>query len=156
MIRKIRAAASSCSGRMPPMAWAERAALALDRARRRGREVAGLITVDVEPDERTFPPDDPQPWTGFAQMTEKAGPLRERLSEITGAPVAFSWFLRMDPQVKRAWGSHTWAADEYAEQLEALQADGDELGLHTHTWRIDEQRKEWIADYADQEWAEHW
>ena len=37
----------------------------------------------------------------------------------------------------------------------ALEAAGDEIALHTHTWRIDEERQEWIADFADQAWAEH-
>ena len=114
-----------------------------------------VIMVDLEPDERTFPPDDPQPWRGFEQMAEKVGPLRERLAQITGAPVAFSWFLRMDPQVERTWGSSTWAAEQYATELAALHAAGDELALHTHTWRIDEERKEWVADFADPAWAEH-
>src|SRR6188768_995106 len=102
------------------MARGQRAALVLDRIRRRGGDVPVMVTVDVEPDERTFPPDEPRPWSGFAQMTEKVGPLRERLAAITGTPVSFSWFLRMDPQVERAWGSATWAAEEYATQLESL------------------------------------
>src|SRR3712207_3043738 len=122
MIRKISAATFACSDTIREMSWEQTAALALDRVRRRGREVPVVVTVDVEPDERTFPPDEPKPWNGFAQMAEKAGPLRERLAAITGSPVAFSWFLRMDTQVERAWGSHTWAADEYRSQIEALEA----------------------------------
>ena len=137
------------------MARGQKAALALDRVRRRGTDVPVIVAVDVEPDDRTFPPDEPRPWSGFAQMAEKAGPLRERLAEITGSPVAFSWFLRMDPQVERTWGSFTWAADEYRAQIESLEAAGDEIALHTHTWRIDEERGEWIADFGDPAWTEH-
>ena len=137
------------------MSWGEKAALALDRVRRRGHEVPVIVTVDVEPDERTFPPDEPRPWSGFAQMAEKVKPLRERLAEITGAPVAFSWFMRMDPQVERTWGSSTWAAEEYADALADFEEAGDELGVHTHTWRIDEERKEWLAEFADHAYIDH-
>jgi hypothetical protein len=138
-----------------PVDWGKRAALALDRVRRRGRRVPVVILVDVEPDKRTFPPDEPHPWSGFELMAEQVGPLRERLSEITGEPVSLSWFMRMDPQVERTWGSPTWAAEEYGKQFAELEAAGDELALHTHTWRIDEDRGEWIADFADAGYAEH-
>ena len=137
------------------MELGKQAALALDRVRRRGREVPVVIAVDLEPDKRTFPPDEPRPWSGFEGMVEKVGPLRERLAQITGEPVVFSWFLRMDPQVKRTWGSFTWAAEKYEKELAVFQEAGDEMGLHTHTWRIDEERGEWVADFGDLAWAEH-
>lgn len=130
------------------------AARGADRLRRRGREVPVVLGVDLEPDGRTFPPDEPRPWAGFEQLAERMPALRERLAEVNGAPIAFTWFLRMDPQVERTWGSASWVAERYANQLAALREAGDELALHTHTWRIDEEANEWFADYMDPAWAE--
>jgi len=61
-----------------------------------------VLTVDVEPDGRDEHP--AGTWHGFvacAQMLERARP---RLRELTGAAVAFNWFLRMDPQVEALCG----------------------------------------------------
>ena len=114
-----------------------------------------VVGVDIEPDERLFSPDDNKPWKGFERIVELVDPLRTRLQQVTGGPVAFTWFLRMDPQVERTWGFPAWAAERYSSELQALRDAGDEIGLHTHTWRLDEERGEWIAEYADQAWAEH-
>jgi hypothetical protein len=48
-----------------------------------------VLCVDVEPDERTFDPDRPAPaWLGFERAVERLPRLRERLGQLTGAPVA--------------------------------------------------------------------
>lgn len=114
-----------------------------------------VVGIDVEPDARVFPPDAPKPWRGFEQITERLPALRERLQEVNGRPVAFTWFLRMDPQVEIAWGSATWVVEQHGDRLARLRAAGDELGIHTHAWRLDEERAGWVGDYADHAWAEH-
>jgi hypothetical protein len=86
---------------------------------------------------------------------ERAAALRDRLSEATGSPAAFTWFLRMDPQVAETWGSPTWAAERYRDTLVGLIDCGDELGLHTHTWRWHGPTGTWVADFQDAVWAEH-
>jgi hypothetical protein len=126
----------------------------LDRARRR-TEVPIVLCVDVEPDLRVFDRGDARPWKGFERFVERAASLRDRLSRNTGSPAALTWFLRMDPQVAETWGSPAWVAETYADALAELVACGDELGLHTHTWRWDGETEAWIADYQDQVWAEH-
>jgi hypothetical protein len=130
------------------------ACLLLDRVRRHS-EVPVVLCVDAEPDLRVFDRRDAQPWTGFERFIERLPSLRDRLSGLTGGPVALTWFLRMDPQIAETWGSPAWVAEAYADALAELVACGDELALHTHTWRWDEQIGTWIADYRDQEWAEH-
>jgi hypothetical protein len=125
-----------------------------DLARRR-TELPVVICIDVEPDDRTFDPSDPRPWRGFERLVELLPGLRRRLSEATQAPAAFTWCLRMDPQVAEAWGSPTWVADTYANALAELTASGDELGLHTHNWRLEPAERHWIADHEDQAWGEH-
>jgi hypothetical protein len=36
-----------------------------------------------------------------------------------------------------------------------MQRARDEIGLHTHAWRWDDAAREWISDFADQNWIEH-
>lgn len=113
-----------------------------------------VFCIDVEPDERMFDPSGPPPpWLGFERFVERLPRLRERLAESTGRPVAVSWFLRMDEQVERTWGSREWAAGKYGEVLDGLVRDGDGLGLHTHPWRWDEGKGDWYAEYTDTAWA---
>lgn len=127
---------------------------ALD-ARRRHGDLPIVLCVDVEPDLRVFPRDSPSAWSGFEAFLSRLPSLRGRLTEATGRPAALTWFLRMDPQVAESWGSPGWTAQTYGAELEALLAEGDELGLHTHTWRWDAGGETWIADYADESWIGH-
>jgi len=122
-------------------------------SRRPGTPV--VFCVDVEPDPRVLDRADPGYFAGFERLVERLPLLRERLSEATGEPAAFTWFLRMDPQVAETWGSPTWPAERYRAVLAELTERGDELGLHTHTWRRDTGADEWFADYQDRSWAEH-
>ena len=114
-----------------------------------------VFCVDIEPDPRVFDAADPDSFAGFERLMGRLPQLRERLSEASGKPAAFTWFLRMDPQVAEAWGSPTWPAETYGAVFAELTERGDELGLHTHTWRRDTRADEWFADYQDPIWAEH-
>lgn len=125
----------------------------VDRARRR-RDLPIVLCVDVEPDERAFPPGSLPTWRGFERFLEQLPALRERLSGFTQAPVAFSWFLRMDPQIAETWGAPAWVVETYWDALDELTRAGDEFGLHTHPWRWDAEATEWVADFEDPEWAE--
>src|SRR6266851_7664512 len=125
----------------------------LDRARRHS-DLPIVVCVDVEPDARAFEPGPVPTWLGFERFLERLPALRERLSELTQAPVAFSWFLRMDPQIAETWGSPAWVVEAYGDALDELTRAGDEIGLHTHPWRWDAEATEWVADFEDPAWAE--
>jgi hypothetical protein len=114
-----------------------------------------VLCIDVEPDPRVFSPHDPPPWAGAERFLERVPTLRERLAGLTGAPAAFTWCLRMDPQIEGTWGTAGWVAEAYGPALAELVAAGDELGLHTHTWRWDTEAGEWFADFGDDGWAVH-
>ena len=121
----------------------------------RRRETPVILCIDVEPDPRVVDRSEPPPWAGFEGFVERLRALRERLSKASGTAATFTWFLRMDPQVAKTYGSPTWVSERYAGELADLTRSGDEVGLHTHLWRWDSQAAEWIADYQDPAWAEH-
>ncbi len=81
--------------------------------------------------------------------------MRDRLSEATGKPAAFTWGLRMDPQVAETYGSASWVADKHGDLLEKLTDAGDELAVHTHVWRWDSEGRLWVNDFQDPAWGEH-
>ena len=91
-----------------------------------------LICIDVEPDDREIDPDVRHDWKGFEKSYEFFTQLRPRLKAVTGSPVHFSWFLRMDPQIDHTYGSPTYVVTRYRDLLQKLSMMGDELGLHTH------------------------
>jgi hypothetical protein len=94
------------------------------------------------------------PWAAFEELLPRIDALRARLARRTRAPASFSWFLRMDPQIAEAWGSPGWVAEHYGTELADLEAHGDEMGVHTHTWRWDAKPGTWVRD-QDPAWEEH-
>ncbi len=52
------------------------------------------------------------------------------------------------------WGSPGWAAEHYATEFAGLESHGDQLGLHTHTWRWHAGTNGWVRDH-DPAWEEH-
>jgi hypothetical protein len=126
----------------------------MDRIRPRA-EVPVVLCVDVEPDPRVYDPSERPPWLGFESLLREMPALRDRIEVASGRPAKFCWFIRMDPQIEDTWGSAAWAADAYGDALAELMDGGDEIGLHSHTFRLDEGAGEWVADYGDASWSEH-
>lgn len=124
------------------------------RARPAG-ELPIVVSIDVEPDGRAIDPRSPGGWDGFNELLRVMPALRERVSAATGAPAAFTWCLRMDPQIEAGWGSATWVAEAYADELAGLEAEGDSLALHTHDWRWNTEHQDWTALNEDPAWDEH-
>ena len=114
-----------------------------------------IMCIDVEPDTREIDPRDRSDWTGFVRAYQFFKQLRPKLESATRAPVRFSWFLRMDPQIEHTYGSPSWVVARYPEIFRELNSAGDELGLHTHAWRWDDPSGRWVVDHANQEWIEH-
>lgn len=118
------------------------------------RRVPVILCVDVEPDDHVYPPDDPSPWRGFELLTERIERLRGSLSALTDQPARFTWFLRMDPQIQEAYGDPAFIADRHRGFFERVRERGDEVGVHPHAWRWDQERRVWIADHGDPDWVE--
>jgi hypothetical protein len=113
-----------------------------------------VLCCDVEPDLRTFKRGVAGRWTAFEELLPRIQALRERVANLTGVAASFSWFLRMDPQVADTWGSPGWVAEQYATAFADLESHGDQLGLHTHTWRWHAGAGGWVRD-QDPAWEEH-
>ncbi len=119
------------------------------------RKIPVIICIDVEPDEREIDSAIAKDWQGFEETFKFFSNLRAPLEEATGAPVSFSWFFRMDPQIEHTYGLSWWVVRRYGEAIRQLELAGDELGLHTHAWRWDGGLHKWIVDHGDQKWINH-
>lgn len=115
------------------------------------RRIPFVLALDAEPDEQQVPLDERRPWAGFEIALEWVGPVRDRLSAMTGRQANFGWFLRVDHQIEIAYGSRHWVADAHGGDLDDLTRKGDELGIHPHGWRL-ENDGSWIVDLGD-EWV---
>ncbi|OOZ38900.1 hypothetical protein [Solemya elarraichensis gill symbiont] len=96
-------------------------------------------------------------WPGFLNLADYLLSLRPRLEDATGRPVRYNWCLRLDPQIEEFFGCADWVLKEHGLLLEKFLEDGDEICVHVHPWRPVQRwfRRTWLADYVDQEWAEH-
>jgi hypothetical protein len=119
------------------------------------RKIPIILCIDVEPLEREIDRVVAKDWDGVEETFRFLSDVRPALAAATGAPVKFSWFFRMDPQIADTYGDPSWVVRRYGKIIEQLERAEDEFGLHTHAWRWDERFKRWVVDHADQEWVEH-
>lgn len=114
-----------------------------------------MIVIDVEPDGRMIPHDQTLPWKGYEGCFEYFSKMRDLLNRVTGQPVNFGWYYRVDPQVEEVYGDPAWALTHYKPILDSLMTAGDDIGLHPHAYRWVDDRKGWVVDHGDQAWVNH-
>jgi hypothetical protein len=110
------------------------------------------LVLDIEPDPRLVYEPDPRHWDGPCAMLAFVSRLRVALAPSQPTAPTFTWMLRMDPQMRRIYGSNGWLAERFREELQAVATAGDDLGLHTHLYRWDEHRGDWTTDMRDPRW----
>ena len=81
--------------------------------------------------------------------------LRPRLAEASAEDVRFLWFVRCDPQIETAFGSADDLLRLRAELFDRLAGQGDQIGVHPHSWRWDDDAGTWVSDFGDPAWIEH-
>jgi len=113
-----------------------------------------IFCVDVEPDPRLVNRDAPEPWVGYELTQRYLRDLRPRIEAVTGAPVHYSWFLRVDAQIAEPYGSATWIVDRYGAHIEEIQRAGDEIGVHPHAYRWLDDKRMWLHDFGNQAWVD--
>jgi hypothetical protein len=116
------------------------------------RSIVLCIVVEPEP-RRTALSAPASDWDGFLRCLESLACRRRELAERTGAPVHFSWFWRLDPQVEASYGSAGWPLDRFRSEIKELSRHGDEHGVHPHFWRLSEEGV-WSCGQEDQAWVE--
>ncbi len=114
-----------------------------------------ILTCDLEPADRETAIGEAGDWAGLEEVVQGISALRPRLAKATGAPVHFNWFLRLDPQVEKSYGSATWLTDRHGPMIRALAAEGDELGIHAHAYHWDDATATWVIDHGNQAWVNH-
>ena len=114
-----------------------------------------IVCIDVEPDGPVNGRDVRPAWSGYEKSRDFFNGLRVRLASATGSQVHFSWFYRMDPQIADLYGSGAWPVTAYRAYADDFVARGDEAGLHTHLYRYDEGRGDWIIDNGNTAWVRH-
>lgn len=110
-----------------------------------------LLCFDVEPDDKVVEGD--ADWAGVRPLVELLTRYRPRFEAATGAPAHFSWFLRMDPQVRELHGREAWAVTTFERELRMLRDADDEIGLHVHPWR--RTPRGWVSEFRDASWIEN-
>ena len=113
-----------------------------------------LLCIDIEPQQRAVDRHARRDWIGFPETWEFMESIRPRLAQATHRAAHFNWFLRMDPQISEAYGSADWAVTRYPAIFDGISRAQDELGLHPHAWRFDQEKREWFVDFGDQDWIE--
>jgi len=114
-----------------------------------------IFCLDGEPDPRKTTPGNPIPWVGFERAVPFFEDLRSRLTALSGRPARYSWFFRLDPQIKDTYGTAQWPLEQYAAAIEEFLAAGDEIGVHPHAFKWNEADKAWTGHYGDQEWVDY-
>ncbi len=109
-----------------------------------------VVAFDIEPAPRHGVRGTPDEWSGFIDCRRRIDQWRERVLSMTGRRLSITWFVRIDEQME-AYGSATWALTQFADVLQELEAQGDEVGLHFHTYRSDGFGG-WYQDYLDLGW----
>lgn len=114
-----------------------------------------ILCIDVEPDGFFIDRNQPLPWEGYEATSEFFTKWRPRISEATQAPVHYSWYYRIDPQIQETYGSPEWPWTHYEKYVADFIREGDEIGLHPHAYRWEEKINNWIEDLGNQSWVNH-
>jgi hypothetical protein len=127
------------------------------RLSRHGSRSTGLIPIvisfDAEPNQFFIDQDQPEPWQGLDCAPEQLQPVRDRIEQRTGVPARFTWLIRLDEQIRVAYGTADWCLHAYSRQFGQLAAAGDQLGVHIHPYRLANDGGGWVHDYGNEDWV---
>lgn len=116
--------------------------------------IPAVWRIDVEPNDVQHQ-NGGNAWSGFSAMMELVERLRPRLEDRSGAPVHPTWFLRLDPEIGRAFGRTDFVIEHFGPLFDRLQRHADPLGIHVHPYRWDAERQATCSEHVDLAWATH-
>lgn len=111
------------------------------------------LCVDVEPNDREVAGDPAADWSATEPCINLLEEFRARAQASSGRAVHINWFLRLDPQVREAYGRADYAFERYRSSWGRAQAAGDGLGVHVHAWRMCD--SQWVSDHGNADWVAH-
>ncbi len=117
-------------------------------------EIPILCCIDVEPDKVFIDPTKKEDWQGFEAAFHHMNKFRTDIEEQTKAPVHFTWFFRLDEQVRFTYGNFDWGVRRYETILKQLMDRGDEIGMHVHPFRWSVDLNQWVQDYGNRDWVD--
>jgi hypothetical protein len=111
-----------------------------------------VFSIDCEPDPRILNPSAPPDFYGYGLVYDHLREWRAHAEQVTGEPVHLNWFLRMDHQIERCYGSASAVAERYPEFLDEMHAVGDGIGIHPHPFRWSKVDESWYSGYGNPRW----
>lgn len=112
-----------------------------------------VICFDSESDDRQIDPRTQPEWVGLERLVPVLEDWRRTFAAATGRPARYVWAVRADPGIAHVYGHGGWAFVHYRHLWDSLAAAGDDIGLHAHPWRWQEEQGVWLADY-NEAWTE--
>jgi len=113
-----------------------------------------ILNVDVEPDERDVERGENPSIPGFDWLGSFLVSMRHRLADTLQTPVRYVWHVRVDPQIAEAFGSLDWILRRYEQEFAEFLDAGDEVGVHPHFYRWDDEHECWFVDDGNQVWLD--
>lgn len=112
-----------------------------------------IFNIHVEPDDRVIAFKKKR-WLGYENLHEYLMKARQSLENSTGRKVTYNWLFRLDYQIKEVYGDPGWGLKHYASLINESLEEGDEFGVHVHSWRKHKRWlfRTWLADFSNEDW----
>lgn len=95
---------------------------------------------------------DTMSWRGALEGIPALKTSLRGLRDAAGREPVFTWFLRVDDQVRLHHGTFSWFVTSQTALLTALTDSGDELAWHPHFWRRDCVGGPWYQEIENTAW----
>lgn len=102
-----------------------------------------LIDIHAEPDNHYLYTSEKEDWDGFEKGSQLILNVKKKYPKLK-----MTWLFRADPQIGEVYGENSWGLARYKETIDDLMATGDEIGIHMHPYRFQEDGSQ-TQDYAD-------
>ena len=114
-----------------------------------------VLAIDLEPEAFFVGRGSPSPWSGCSEAFAVMEEFRNYATKALRSRTAFTWTLRMDPQITEAYDSADYVVRKFGKDIVQAERSGDEIGLHTHFYRWNQTRHRWVVDHGNAEWVTH-
>ena len=114
-----------------------------------------VSSCDVDPDRERLLDAVPPGQLTWRGVNDGIPALKESLRGVTdsaGKEPVFTWFLRVDDQIRQVEGAYAWFVRAHAGLLRSREATGDELAWHPHFWRRETSGGAWFQEIEDVAW----